>query len=386
MPLTNHFHFLPLNKKQELNELYISVVIRKIAIGMIGIFEPIYLFLYFDNSFSKTIFYFAIISLFYAIFAPLGGKALERFGLKHSITLSLPFLFFYYLILFQIHVASWFLILAVLFGLSARLLFWPAYHTDFVRSSDRDRRGRQYSFAVALNYLGGVVGPAVGGFIIMMYGFDTLFIAVLFILLSSAVPLFFTSDFKEHYRDSYEKSFYYLFSLKHLKRTMVFFGAGVETAVNLFVWPIFLFVLAINFSSIGVLTSGTVILGILFSLLMGKITDKSRRHLLIKRFSPLFSFVLILKFFSKGALSAFFFQGVYIIAYNLIYIPYSSIFYDDAEDKGRDVERYVIYREMAHNFGRSFSLFLIGFLFYLSPSFIFAFLIAAIGAYLLRLI
>jgi MFS family permease len=387
MSLTEHLHFyfLPASPKpKELKELYISVILRRIATGMIGIFEPIYLFLYFEKSLSKTFFYFASLSLLYAIFAPLGGKALQRFGLKHSITLSIPTLFFYYLILFQINVASWFIIPAMLFNLATWIFFWPAYHTDFIRSSDHNHRGRQYGFAVALSYLGSIAGPVAGGFIIADYGFDALFIAVLFILISAAVPLFFSKDFKGRYHDSYEKSFNFLFSLKNIKKTIAFAGAGAQTGIHILVWPVFLFMLAINFSSIGVLTSATVFLGILFSLAMGKITDKSRRHILIRRFSPFFSIISFLKFFSKGVLSAFLFQSLYGIAHSFIYIPYVSIFYDDAEIQGESIERYVIYREMAHHIGRASALFLIGLLFYLSPSFFFAFAIAALGTLFIR--
>ena len=74
MPFHSPQFYLQYFLKRERTELYLSVAIRNFALGLALIFEPIYLFLYFHHSLSKTLLFFALIYSAYGLLVPFGAK------------------------------------------------------------------------------------------------------------------------------------------------------------------------------------------------------------------------------------------------------------------------------------------------------------------------
>jgi len=174
---------------KEIVQLYSSHTIRRFTVALICIFEPIYLFIYFNHSFSKTLLFYAAISLIYGLFVPFGAKIMAKLGLKKAMLWSVPFLFLYYLALWQINVFFLLFFLVIILRVIYALFYWPAYHTDVARFSKRKTRGEQMSVATVVYSIVSVVAPFLGGLIIFKFGFPILFIIVLILLIVSAVPL-----------------------------------------------------------------------------------------------------------------------------------------------------------------------------------------------------
>ena len=95
-------HFL-FGINRELTELYASMAIRNFALSLIVIFEPIYLYLFFERSLPHTLIYFGLAALVTGLAAPFGAKIVARIGIKHTMLLSVPFIFIYYIGLWQIN-------------------------------------------------------------------------------------------------------------------------------------------------------------------------------------------------------------------------------------------------------------------------------------------
>ena len=131
----NPHHYFDYLLKRDVSKFYIAMSIRNLALGMVVLFEPIYLYLYFDKSLPLTLVFFAIIYGAYGVLAPFGGRIMARIGPTKSILVSLFFYFGYFLSLFLFPVSFWFVPLSVLFIIFGLLLFWPAFHTDFSRFS-----------------------------------------------------------------------------------------------------------------------------------------------------------------------------------------------------------------------------------------------------------
>ena len=98
-----HFHFL---RNRELNELYTSIAIRAFAISLIGIFIPIFLY-QLNYSFSQIFLFFGLIALFNLIFLFPSAKFASKYGLKHGMLLSIPFLIVFFLLLFSLDDFNW---------------------------------------------------------------------------------------------------------------------------------------------------------------------------------------------------------------------------------------------------------------------------------------
>jgi MFS family permease len=257
---------------KEIVQLYSSHTIRRFTLALICIFEPIYLFIHFNHSFSKILLFYAAISLIYGLFVPFGAKIMAKLGLKKAMLWSVPFIFLYYLVLWQINSFFLLIFLAIILRVIYGLFYWPAYHTDVARFSKRKTRGEQMSVATIVYSIVSVIAPFLGG--------SVLFIIVLILLFVSAVPLLFSKEIREVYTDSYERAFKQILSKKARRDSIAFGAFGFDAGVGMFIWPIFMFVLVINYELMGIITSGALFLSLLFALYIGELADVKRKKLL----------------------------------------------------------------------------------------------------------
>lgn len=354
---------------RELSELYISHAIRCFAIAMICVFEPIYLFLHFDKSFSKVLFYFAAIFLLYGIFVPFGAKMMTKLGVKKAMLWSIPFIFLYYVVLWQINFSILFPFLAIILKFIYSLFYWPAYHVDVARFSQKEFRGEQIGISTVVYNLASVIAPFIGGLLVFKLGFPVLFIVVLILLLTSTLPLFFSKEIHETYRDSYEKVFKQIFSKKFYKEAIAFSAYGFDAGVNMFIWPIFMFVLAINYESMGLITSGALFLSLIFALYVGKLVDRLNRKKLLRIGSFLTAVAWFLKTFVSTPFNAFLAHSMYRFAFVSSDIPFRAIMYDRASANKGWVDRYIVFREMSNSLGRALFFVILAIIFFFVPVF-----------------
>ncbi len=343
---------------KELKEVYISHTIRRFAIAMVCIFEPIYLYLYFNKSISKTLLFFASVGLLYSLTVPFGAKIMAKLGLKRSMLFSVPFIFLYYMCLWQIDLFFVMPFLAIVARWFYNIFYWPAYHTDIARFSKAQHRGEQMGAGAAIFNIASVLGPFLGGIIVFEFGFAILFVIVLFILFLSATPLFFSEEIHESYYDSYKETFKRIFSKEGWKKSLSFFAYGISTGIDIFIWPIFMFIISINYETMGLLTSGALLLSLLFAIYIGKAIDKTSRSKTLKIGSILTSIAWIFKTFVRTPIDAFLSHVIYSFAFTSASVPFRAIMYDQASNKETKLDSYIVFREACHNGGRAV-LFLI---------------------------
>lgn len=348
-------HIIP-HFNKELKELYASIAIRGFARALIRVFEPIYLYLFFDSSLSKTFLFFSLIHLLFFVFAPFGGKILARVGLKHAMLFSMPFLFFYYFGLWHIESLGMFWPLIIISIVLFRVFYWPAYHTDFVKFSDKGYRGREVGFRTIILSITTSIAPLLGGLIIIKYGFSVLFIVTIFLLFASMAPLFLTKDVHEKYKLKYGEVFAQLFKKRNRKEVISFLFSGAETGISLYVWPLFLFLLAINFDILGIITSATLFFGIFVAYYVGKATDNvgNRKMLLIGGFINALFWPF--RMFVTGPFNAFLAHSLHRFGRSAAYIPYSALFYDWAGKYKTNTVKIIIIRELALNLSAGIAL------------------------------
>ena len=372
--------FLYFNK--ELKEFYSSLAIRSFATYLVGIFVPIYVFQFFSNSISKTFLFFGAGYFLFGLLVPLGGKIISKIGVKHSMLLAMPFLFLHYLSLWYIESLGSFVFLIIVFHLFYQILFWPAYHMDFAHFSDSKHRSSEIGYSTIIISAISAVAPFVGGLIIFNFGFGFLFGIVLILLLVSTIPLFLTEDIFEKYTLSYQEVFKKALQKKNIKKSISFFFSGIENMIPMFVWPILLFILSINFSTLGLITSGVAIFGILFIYFMGKFLDKIGSNQVITPGSIIFSIATASQIFIFGPISAFFIGTVRGFSSHISWTPYSTLFYEWATGDKNKRARSVIMRETVFNLGKGISMLIIAYLFInMNPINIkYVFLVGAVSA------
>ena len=373
----NSISYLFFFLKKESDRFFTSIAIRGFAIGMITIFVPIYIYQY-CNSLSLTLLFFAGIYGLQGIFVPFGGQIMMKIGLKKAMLLSHPFFWGFYICLLLFEFSWLFVVLSVILHTLGVILFWPAYHTIFVRSTERKKLGKEVgklNFAAALP---GILAPTIGGTIIFLFGYPALFIAVLCVLLASAIPLFLSSDVYQIYTDSYLKAHKRIFKKENRYHNLAFAFIGMETVINTCIWPLFLIILSIGYVAIGGIATVGLIVALLFALYIGRITDKINKTKLLFIGSILNSGAWLGKFFVVSPVSAFLAQSFYRFSRTAAGIPFQTIVYKKAEDKGAEVDEFIVYRDIVIALSRCFLLLVLAGIFVIVSDIRFAFILAAL--------
>lgn len=379
MPLFHfYFPYIQYFLKRNLTQLFLSLAIRSFAMGMVVIFEPIYIYLAFQKSIPLALLFFGTTHGIYGLLAVYGGKAIAKFGLRNCIFLS-HFLFFsYFLCLYLLPNFSWLIALALFLKALGMTFFWPAFHTDFVRFSEKRRRGLEVGELQAVRAVPVIIAPAMGGWIVATFGYPVLFVIVFIILLVSILPLFLSKEKHEVYTDSYERAWLRIFERDNQNNNIALAATGIEIGINRYIWPIFLAVLAIPSFEIGGLSSFALGISVLFSLYLGKIADTSRRFNLLNLGSFLTSLAWLFKYFVKTGLDALLAQSLYQLFRTSTTIPFSAIFYEKAALKKEEADEFIIYREIVFNLSRFFFFLILAVLFVFVSQINLAFIFAAI--------
>lgn len=341
----NHhfFHFL---RNRELNELYASIAIKSFALALIGVFIPIYLY-QLGYSFSSIFLFYAIGSFTHAALSIPSAKISARFGLKHAIFLSIPFLIFFFLLLYSLNQFNWLLpFLAIILGINSSL-FWLAYHVDFSKFSDKKHRGKQVGVSKIIISIFSALGPLVGGLILAFFGFKILFILVSFLLLASVVPLFFSAEIHEPMTFSLRG----FFKKQKTKNILAFVGYGIEQGMGFIVWPlfIFLFILGEKYTSLGIVSSLSLLFSVIFILVIGKFSDLYRRTIL--RIGTIANAIIwICRSFVITPIQVFVVDSFSGASRASMDLPFDALCYDKANKD--NIMKFITLREMTVNVGK----------------------------------
>ncbi|MCD6114782.1 MFS transporter [bacterium] len=364
--------------KRESTQFFVSVAIRYLALGMVGIYEPVFIYLYFNKNLAPTLLFWAAIYGLFGLFVVFGGKIMARIGLKHTMLISQFFFFAYYLALFFIYTNPFMVILAVLMRSLGMTLFWPAFHTDFVRFTKKEDRGADVGKLSGISFAANIISPVIGGIILANFGYLVLFVVVLVTLLASVFPLFLSKERYEIYSDTYTKAWQRIRKNKSVSLGLA--SLGIESAGIMVFWPLFMFIKEISFEEMGGITTFGLLVATLFALYIGRLTTKKQKTHLLSFGSYLLSLVWIVKCFVKDTLTAFLAHNFYRIAKTSAFIPFRTIIYDKAAAKKEEADEFLIYREVVLNLSKMGFLTLMAIIFVFLPDLRIGFLFASIGA------
>ncbi|MCK4355310.1 MFS transporter [Candidatus Parcubacteria bacterium] len=362
--------------KKESDRFLASLAIRGFAFGMITIFVPIYIYQHF-NSLSLTFLFFAGIYGLYAILVPTGGRIMMKIGIKKAMLVSHPLFwgFFVCLLFFD---SSWlFIPLSIILNVLAMTCFWPAFHTNFSRVSESAKMGKEVGKLNFITAVPGILAPVIGGIIITIFGYPTLFVVVLCVLFSSAIPLLLSEEVHQTYSDSYLKAYKRIFKKENKYYNLAFAANGMETVINAYLWPLFLITISIGYLAIGSIATVALVVSLLFTLYMGRITDRMDKRKLLAIGSVLTSGAWIGKFFVVSPVSAFIAQSFYRLSRTAAGIPYQTFLYEKAESKGHEIDEFIIYRGIVLNGTRTVLLVILAGVAFIIPNINFTFILAA---------
>jgi len=366
--------------KRESTQFFVSMAIRTLAMGMVSIFEPVYLYIFFGRSLAHVLFFWAAYSGIFAIFVVLGGRSMERFGLKKTMLLSNFFFFAFYICLFFADVSIVMLPLAILARAFGAALFWPAFHTDFIRFTKGENRAKGVSKMSVVSMSAGIISPVVGGLILAGLGYPGLFTVVLVTLFASSFPLFLSKERYEVYTDSYKQAWARI--RKNKDMSFALGSLSIEAGIDFFIWPVFLFTLGISYRQLGSISTFALFVATFFAWYMGKLATQKDKNLLLNIGSVMLAIACFLQVFVRDVISAFLAQNLYRISKTFALIPFRTILYNKAASKKTQADEYIIYREIIIHIIRFFCFMILGTIFLIFPAIRikYIFIISAIAA------
>lgn len=349
--LDHTIHTLFNDKLETIEELYLSVSLRTLAVSMVSIFFPLYL-MEAGYSFFFVIIFYIVLKTTHFLFVTPAVHIASKFGFKHASAISLPVLVAFYLMsLFVEGNIVVFFVTAVAGGIMGSL-YWTGYHTEFSKFSNKKHRGEELGISYLFRAAASFLGPIIGGLIILFAGFPILFVVVSLLALAAAIPLLATSD-------SFAPtnvSFVDIFKGRSVKDILPFLGFGLETTVSLVFWPVFVFSILGNFASLGGIASFALFFAFIVTFVVGKYTDGDReKPLVLGAFAT--AGVWIMRSVVWKPVQILIVDPLYGLSKTALVIPFNAKAYDNANK--RDGAHYIAFREAGVQLGSIMALLLL---------------------------
>lgn len=356
-------HYFAPHPAREVRELFMSRAIRDLAVAMVMVFEPIYLYRQGFSIFAILGFYAAVYVVFFFLL-PIGHKVARRKGYEHTMLFATPVLIIYYLSFFAIGWDWRFIFLAVVALGVQKTLYWQSYHSDFALWHKHSEAGREIADMTALLSLTRAIAPLIGGVVIALGGFSALFILVSVILVVSNIPMLATPERVIPIRTQYLPAMKRLFAKPNRRHFWTYIGYG-EELIALVLWPIFIALKVPDLLTLGAIVSLAMGAKVVVTLYVGSLVDDGARMPVLRN-GVVFSIgSWLIRPLVAGGLGVFLFDSFYRVSKNMTNVPLTATAYDNTQGSGGT--DYIVFWEMALCLGKLAACLLGMLVFWLFP-------------------
>lgn len=374
-------HYFSFNIRTEISELYASTAIADLAIALVLLFEPIFLYQVMSFTVQQVLLFFAVVYALYILFIPFGAKIISRYGYEHGIFFSIPFQIIYWFLLFGAKDNFNLIYFAPVVFAIEKSFFWPSFHSIVARFARDGQRGREFSVLYAIVNLMLIAGPFLGGLLAERFGVRTAFMVASAIYFCSFIPLFRTKEVFTpkiyKFRDTWE--LYKSYPTKFLG----YLGFGEELIV-LTVWPIFIYLVIKDYKDTGAVVTVATLVATILALHIGKITDRNSKRLMIKVGAFFYTLVWFGRLIVNNAFSVFIVDALSRTSKDTVFIPLSTVTYERAEET--HILPYAVFFEQSLSIGKFLAAVIGVILFSVTGSFAVLFVVAALFSLLYMLV
>ncbi|MFM2330593.1 MAG: hypothetical protein RLZZ26_100 [Candidatus Parcubacteria bacterium] len=328
--------------RKKLNAIYLMHSLIGLAGSFTGIFIPAYL-VSLGYVPSDVFRYFLIYAV--TVFAIFFCAALlaRKTGIRALVIASFPFSLAYIALLYVLHAAPVPLTLIAIVQGTGAGLYWFALHVFFTTNTESTSLGTNVGKLFGFPQIVGLFGPLIGGIIALHYGFPTLLAFGGLVFLVSSIPLFWIPDISPSYQLSLS-AFVGLFR-RFRRYTLVEFFENVREELEATVWPLFIYLTFRSALSVGLIGAFASVGSIIFTLLIGRYTDRVNPKIFIRIGAVLMIGIWLARFVFPH--TPFLLYALTVLAgllACLIEVPFTSFIYGLA--KQTNPIEFILYREV----------------------------------------
>ncbi len=340
--------------------LYSAFTIRVVLFSFLSVFLPIFYYLQFiqflprqTDALAAVFLSFSLMSGLHIISGYLAGKTAHAYGMRATFTIAVATLLFYVITLSYFHGLGAILLSVIALGLHFGF-WWHTYHLAMLHADIQKHFGRDWGLLEGLAILVSIATPFIAGTIAQTHGFQGLFSGSIFIVLILFIFIYF---FKFSYRALPISIPLVQDELKmHTKEFIAFMGAGMEIGVLEYIWPLILFTLFKELVIVGAAASFIALIGFVFALLAGHLTDRLPKEKLQKVGSLCVTIAWTGKLIFQTTFGALFWDSWHRAFGSFFYIPLTVISYVSAIQKNENA--YLFIRELGYNSAKTIMLIL----------------------------
>ena len=330
--------------KKDTNSIYTVHAIRGFVFSLFGIFIPIYLLTLDFTLVQVLLFYLVKRSTLLAI-TFFTGPIANRFGLKHTMLMSLPIALVYLISLSLLEIFTFPILLysLALFSGFQAALYWMPLHSLFARCTKSGHRSSQVGKLLSYQHFGIMAAPLIGGVVTYFLGFEVLFFIALVLLLIPIGILLYSKEIMPHVNFKFKNGLHLL--KKHRKHFFHVSGEVLGQTAESLLWPIFVFSVLVNELSVGLV--GTLVGAgtIAFTLIIGKHAHKDNRKLIFKVGAFLLALVWISKYFAQSEIVIYVLSALAGFFSIMFTVPHLAETYELAK-KDKHTDEFIIFREL----------------------------------------
>lgn len=264
----------------ELSEIYTTQLLRSLALSLVGIFVPVYLYKL-GYTIADIAAMFVVWFMARFLWSYLSAKIIGSLGPKHGMAVAVAMQIAYLSLILSLDTIGWPLWLIGIIGSFSYGLYLMAFEVDFSKIKHNEHGGKELGYLQMFERLGAVVGPLIGGLVASYFDPRYTIALAMLVLCGSLIPLFLTDEPTRKNQIIIIKGFPYR---RHIRDFTVSSAFTIENVITITIWPLFLgaFVLVTNtYAAIGLLASVSTIAALLAAYIIGKLIDEDKGKLLL---------------------------------------------------------------------------------------------------------
>jgi MFS family permease len=335
--------------KSQLSRVFQMVSINNFSLGLISVFIPIYL-LKLGHSFQMVMLWFILHHVFILVGSFFSVYISNKIGLVKTLQVRFIFLISHLLLLLALPYYPWlFYLIPILIGIEGAF-YWIPLNILLVRNTEKDKMGGAMSKFFAYPKIFSMWSSIIGAMLAIYFGFTTLFIVAVILVVLALIPLLPLSSEKSYFKFSFSHSKEIYKSNKRFFIPEIIDNLAEDAGV---IWSIFVYMQLASIVQIGIIGTLTAVATIMFTLTIGRLTDRWNRQKLIRIGAMLVSFMWFLNFLVGQYIPnqwLFYIASIGMaLALKVFLVPYSAVLFNRAR---KDDAQFIVLREIPTIIGR----------------------------------